>query len=71
MEVIIDRFEGQYAICENQDGTMLDLEKVKIPYDAKEGDILRIDEKGIFIDKEATIKRKNKIEELTKDLWGN
>ena len=36
---------------------------------AKEGDVLIIKKNEIIIDKEATLKRKKEIEELTKDLW--
>lgn len=69
MQVIIDRFEGNYAVCEKEDRTMVDIEKSKIPSGAKEGDILNIDGDNITIDINATKKRKKEIENLTKDLW--
>ena len=69
MNVIIDRFEGNYAVCEKEDRTMMNVKKSKIPGIVKEGDVLSINNDVIIIDIEKTQKRKRKIEKLTKDLW--
>mgnify|MGYP001598883321 CR=1 FL=1 len=69
MNVIIDRFEGNYAVCEKEDRNMIDIKKSKIPSLAKEGDVLSIDNDVIIIDVSKTQERKRKIEKLTKDLW--
>jgi len=69
MKVIIDRFEGDFAVCEKEDRQMLDIERDKIPTTAKEGDVLNITNDRITIDLEDTKRRKKEIEELTKDLW--
>jgi hypothetical protein len=69
MKVTIDRFEGNFAVCEKEDRNMIDIEKIKIPPEAKEGDVLNIEGHVITIDIEETNKRKKLIEELTKDLW--
>ncbi|MCB2307106.1 DUF3006 domain-containing protein [Clostridium estertheticum] len=69
MDVIIDRFEGNYAVCEKEDRTMIDIKKSKIPSIAKEGDVLSIDNDVIIIDIEKTKKRLNEIEKSTKGLW--
>ena len=69
MKVVIDRFEGNYVVCEKEDRTMLDIAKDKIPDIAKEGDVLIISDNSIIIDKVETELRKKQIEELTKDLW--
>lgn len=69
MKVIIDRFEGDFAVCEREDRKMIDVEISRIPSSAKEGDILNITDDCITIDVEATETRKKEIEELTKDLW--
>ena len=60
MRVIIDRFEGQYAVCEKDDRSMMDIEKDKIPAGAVEGDILDIEGSFIIINKGETLKRKEK-----------
>lgn len=42
MKVIIDRFEGEYAVVELVDGTMVNMLKTLIPENAKEGSIITI-----------------------------
>lgn len=69
MKVVIDRFEGNYAVCEKEDGNMINIEKDKISQDAKEGDVLSVNDNEISIDEISTIERKKEIENLTKDLW--
>ncbi|MGV8905921.1 MAG: DUF3006 domain-containing protein [Acetobacterium sp.] len=69
MKVIIDRFEGDFAVCEKEDRQMVDVKRNTIPATAKEGDVLDISNDQITIDSEATEKRRKEIEELTKDLW--
>jgi len=69
VKVIIDRFEGEFAVCEKEDRKIIDIEISKLPSNAKEGDVLNISNDTITIDVEETEKRRRKIEELTKDLW--
>jgi hypothetical protein len=69
MKVIIDRFEGNFAVCEKEDKQMLDIEKSKIPIIAREGDVLNITNDKITIDPEETRKKRREIEKLTEDLW--
>jgi len=69
LKLIIDRFEGDYAVCEKEDRAMVNVEKRKLPPEAKEGDVLQASEDKFLIDEAETIKRKKYIEELAKDLW--
>ena len=69
MIVVIDRFEGSFAVCEKEDRTILNIKEECIPEGAKEGDVLDIQGDKISIDTKETEKRKKEIEELTKDLW--
>ncbi len=69
MLVIVDRFEGNFAICECEDRSMIEIEKEKLPKEAKEGDVLRIENDVITVDIEETKKRKERIEALLKDMW--
>lgn len=69
MKVIIDRFEGDYAVCEKENREMIDIKKASIPDDARAGDVLNIIGGKITVDIEETEKRKKEIEELIKDLW--
>ena len=64
VKVIIDRFEGDYAIVELPDMTMVDMPISLVPKGAREGDVL-----VISIDAEETAKRKEKIKKLMDDLW--
>lgn len=64
MKFIIDRFEGNYAVCEDENRVMHNISKSIIPSEAKEGEVLEI-----VINKAETEKRKKEIEELTKDMW--
>lgn len=69
MKVIIDRFEGEYAVCEKEDLEMIDIEIKRLPAYAKEGDVLIIENDDIKIDSSETNKRKKRIETLIDELW--
>jgi hypothetical protein len=69
MKVVIDRFEGDYAVCEKENREMIDIKRELIPKEAKESDVLHIQDDKIVIDVNETEKRKKEIEELTEDLW--
>jgi hypothetical protein len=69
MKVTIDRFEGEYAVCEKPDRTMTNIRKENLPAGAKEGDILVIEGDTIRIDSKDTKARKKSIEKLMNDLW--
>lgn len=63
MKVIIDRFEGEYAVVEIDVGNCVDVPKVLFP-NAKEGDVVEIK-----IDYEETKKRKKHVEKLIKNIF--
>ena len=69
MKIIIDRFEGEYAVCENELEKMVKIEKNKLPAEALEGDVLILEGEQITLDKNETQKRKEKIEKLMEELW--
>lgn len=64
MKVTIDRFEGKFAVCEKENREMIDIERDKLPKEAKEGDILIINRDVITVDREQTKKRKEEIQDL-------
>jgi len=47
-KLTIDRFEGNYAICENEDKTTLQIPKYRLPLNCKEGDCLIQDDEGMY-----------------------
>ena len=62
---IIDRFEGDRAVIEYQDGTF-DLPRSLLSPEAQEGDVLRI---VITVDEEETAEQETKIEHLMDDVF--
>ncbi len=54
MTIVIDRFEGQFAVCESEDKSIIDIEINKLPEGAKEGDVLFVEGESITINNEAT-----------------
>jgi hypothetical protein len=69
MKVIIDRFEGEFAVCEKEDRTMLEIPVKDIPAGAGEGDVLVLEAGSITVDSEETGKRKERIKGLMDSLW--
>lgn len=63
MQVIIDRIEGEFAVVELDDGSVLDVPK-RLFNDAKEGDII-----DISINRQLTNERNKEIESLMDDLF--
>lgn len=63
MRLIIDRFEGDFAVAELEDGSFVNLPKCVVP-DAKEGDVILI-----TIDRDETKHRDEKITGLMDKLF--
>lgn len=68
MKYIIDRFEGEFAVLEKEEGGTFDVPKSEI-IDAKEGDVVIFDNGIYTVDKEETKKRKELIAEKIKRLF--
>ena len=71
MKLIIDRYEGRYAVCEKDDQEMVNIQILNLPINSKVGDILNIENDEILSDIKSTNDRKKYIEKITKDLWEN
>lgn len=65
MQVIIDRFEGEWAVVELPDGGTARLSNV-LAAGAVEGDVL-----NIGVDADARSKRERAVEELMNDLFSD
>ena len=63
MKVIVDRFEGDYAVVEIAIGKCVNIPRVLVP-DEKEGDIIKIE-----IEKKETEKRKKYIKDLMNNVF--
>lgn len=69
MRVIVDRFEGDYAVCEKEDRTMLRIKRHRLPEGTAEGDVLVVDQDRISVDAEETKARRMKIQKMMDSLW--
>jgi hypothetical protein len=69
MRLIVDRFEGSYAVCEDEEKNMVSILKAELPDDAKEGSVLICDNGIIYVDNAQTAERAEKIKKLMDDLW--
>jgi 3-phosphoglycerate kinase len=69
VKYIIDRFEGDLAVCETEDGKMVDIEKSKLPKNAEVGDVIILENGRFRVDKEETDKRRKEIEDLMNELF--
>lgn len=67
---IIDHFEGEkFAVCEDENLKLVDIERSKLPETAKEGDALVFENGKYRIDKKRTEEMKKEIEKLMDDVW--
>ncbi len=64
MRVIIDRFEGDYAVVELEDRSTANLPRSLVPSSAREGDVLVIE-----IDRNMTEERRKRNQKLMEELW--
>ncbi len=65
--LIIDRFEGDYAVVEDGD-TMLNIRRDFIEEGAGEGDVLAVMDTFYVVDKAATDKRRREISEMIRKI---
>lgn len=69
MKITIDRFEGEYAVCEVEAGKIINIPKTDIPKEAKEGDILSKPDSGYCIEKAETEAKKDEIRKRMNRLF--
>ncbi len=62
--MIIDRFEGEFAIIEIGGGITVNMPKLLLPENAKEGDVIKI-----IVDEEETSARENRIKNKMNRLF--
>lgn len=65
----IDRFDGEFAVCINDNGSIINVKKKLIPDEAKEGDIIEISENCYIINIEKTKSKFDEIKKLQDGLW--
>lgn len=67
-QYIIDRFEGEYAVCEH-DAEMVDIAKVFLPKNAKAGDVIVERDGKYMIDQKQTDERRKRVIQLQDELF--
>ncbi|MCM8900732.1 DUF3006 domain-containing protein [Caldicoprobacter algeriensis] len=72
-KVIVDRFEGDFAVCEDENRKMINIERSRLPEGVEEGTVLVLKVSGedieIEIDHDETRARKTKIKEMMDSLF--
>lgn len=69
-KLVLDRFEGTYALFECEDEKTFAIAVNELPQGAKEGDVIVITDEGeISIDVKETEARKNKMKNLKKKAF--
>lgn len=72
LQLVIDRFEGEFAVCENRKNReMVNIKISKLPIQAKEGDILILKNNKFEIDEQERINIESKIQEKVKNIFEN
>ena len=69
MELIVDRLEEEYIVCEDENKNIVNIIKDEVEDEVKEGDILIFVDGKYIVNKEKTKDRKEYIQDLIKDLW--
>ena len=70
MLLVIDRFEGNFAVCENQDTkAMTDIPRADLPAEAREGMVLSFENGQYTIQEQATAERSEQVKKLLDSLW--
>lgn len=69
MKFIIDRFENDIAVCEDENGKIIEFLKSQLPKNAETGDVIIQKNNRYYVDKQETSKRRQEIEELMDELF--
>lgn len=68
--LIIDRFEGDFAVCEDDNLHMIHIKRSDIPPQAAEGDCLNTDpQKGYVLDADETARRRARVQKKMDRLF--
>ena len=69
MRYIIDRFEEDLAVCEDENKKTINVSRKRLPMSSKEGDVLEYDGERYIINYNETLKIKLDIEKSLKEIW--
>lgn len=66
----VDRIEGAYAVCENDEGVLQNFLLAEIPFHVAEGNVFYIENGVPVADSQEEKRRKQKAKELADRLFG-
>ncbi|AOR24617.1 DUF3006 domain-containing protein [Clostridium taeniosporum] len=66
---IVDRIEENYVVIESSEGEIIEVSLSNIKGNIRDGDVLIKKEDVFIIDKEETLKRKQAINNMMKNMW--
>ncbi|WP_099468438.1 DUF3006 domain-containing protein [Konateibacter massiliensis] len=67
MKLVIDRFEGKFAVCIQED-KVINIPRYKLPIEAKDGDCLILENGFFIVNNEETEERRGGIRKMMEDL---
>lgn len=67
---VVDRIEEHnFIILESFKGDIINIEKNMCDVQLKEGDVIFKEKEKFYLDADATIRRKERLRNITKDIW--
>ena len=69
--ISVDRLEGEFAICIDDDEKTHKINIKKLPKEVKEGDVLKVLKNGYELDEKETKKRREEIFSLQEEIFGD
>ncbi|WP_342399985.1 DUF3006 domain-containing protein [Weizmannia sp. FSL W8-0676] len=69
MKYIVDRIEGEFAVCEKDDRTTVDIRLSELPSGVQAGDVIIVENGIPRIDRQLTKERKAQIKKLADELF--
>lgn len=68
--ISVDRLEGEFAICIDDNEKTRKINIKKLPKGVKEGDVLKVLKNGYELDEKETKKRREEIFSLQEEIFG-
>ncbi|RGX54517.1 MULTISPECIES: DUF3006 domain-containing protein [Anaerotruncus] len=65
----VDRFEGGFAVCLNEENVQREVPLLLLPEEVREGDVLILEYGMWRIDEDETAARRERIEKKLESLW--
>ena len=69
MRYIIDRIEGNIAVCEDENGNFVEIDILSLPDNIKEGDCVKFENSKFILDEKYAEERRKNIRKKMNNLW--